>query len=447
MKPVPLNLLEALAAEAPTPEAPHVPPGGNNGNGHYTSRLKVAEWLQARGCEFKVKDKPDRLGRTVYLLTQCPFDPTHGATHEVAIFQEPGGKLAAACMHNSCHGRGWQDFKEKIGKPDRHHDDPPLQAAGIHGGTAWGGRRADEADASSPASSKRAQLSQAEVLLSLADGQDYFHASDGLAFARVEVETGGRVHEETLPIRGKDFRNWLSRRYFLQTKRAPSTGILKDALNVLDARARYEGPEREVWCRVADLDGKVYLDLADHDWRVVEVGPDGWRVLARSPVCFRRPRGMLALPEPVTGGSLDQLRAFLNLDAGKDDWLLVVGWLVQALSPTGPYPVLCLYGEQGSAKSTTSRVLRSLVDPSTAPLRTVPRDERDLIIAASNSWLVTLDNVSRLDGWLSDALPPGDGGRVLDPRAVHRRRGSPLRRPAPLSAQRHRGTEFATGSA
>jgi hypothetical protein len=37
-------------------------------------------------------------------------------------------------------------------------------------------------------------------------------------------------------------------------------------------------------------------------------------------------------------------------------------------------------------------------------LKTAPRDERDLMIAATNSWLLAFDNLSRVESWLSDAL-------------------------------------------
>jgi hypothetical protein len=45
-----------------------------------------------------------------------------------------------------------------------------------------------------------------------------------------------------------------------------------------------------------------------------------------------------------------------------------------------------------------------LVDPNSAPLRSEPRDARDLIIAANNSWVLAFDNLSHLPAWLSDAL-------------------------------------------
>ena len=93
--------------------------------------------------------------------------------------------------------------------------------------------------------------------------------------------------------------------------------------------------------------------------------------VARAPVRFRRPRGLLALPEPAPGGSVDELRPFVN--ARDDDrWRLLLAWLVAALRPRGPYPALALYGEQGAAKSTAARLLRALVDPNAAPCARSP---------------------------------------------------------------------------
>src|SRR5262249_33085117 len=86
------------------------------------------------------------------------------------------------------------------------------------------------------------------------------------------------------------------------------------------------------------------------------------------------------------------------------EWPLLVGWLLAALRPVGPYPVLLLHGEQGSAKSTTERILRALVDPNSASLRAEPRNPHELMIAAKNGWVVALDNVSPLPNWLSDAI-------------------------------------------
>src|SRR6185437_11944668 len=118
---------------------------------------------------------------------------------------------------------------------------------------------------------------------------------------------------------------------------------------------------------------------------------------------FRRSPGMLPLPVPERGGSIELLKPFLNL-SNHNHFVLIVAWLLAALRPGGPYPLLAVSGEQGSAKTVLSKVLRALVDPNVAPVRALPRDERELMIAANNSHLLAFDNLSGLPPWLSDAL-------------------------------------------
>lgn len=242
--------------------------------------------------------------------------------------------------------------------------------------------------------------SQATTILDLVNVCDveFFHTVDGDGYADVPV----RNHTEIYPIRSKGFRRWLARLFYRNEQKAPNAQAMQDALGVMDAGAQHDGPEHQVYIRIAEANGRVYLDLADSEWKCIEIGPDGWKLLTKSPVRFRRRAGMLPLPVPQTGGSIDALRDFLNV--GDDDWPLMIACLTAYLRATGPYPVLNLVGEQGTAKSTAARVLRRLVDPNKADVRAEPREVRDLVIAANNGWIINLDNVSHLPAWLSDAL-------------------------------------------
>ena len=112
---------------------------------------------------------------------------------------------------------------------------------------------------------------------------------------------------------------------------------------------------------------------------------------------------MLALPVPQHGGSIEALNSFLNF-ASRDDFLLIVAWLLAALRPNGPYPLLAISGEQGSAKTVLSKLLKALIDPNAAPVRALSREERELMIGANNGYLLAFDNLSGLPPWLSDAL-------------------------------------------
>jgi len=161
--------------------------------------------------------------------------------------------------------------------------------------------------------------------------------------------------------------------------------------------------QHKVSVRLAEQDGLIYLDLADEFWRCVEIGANGWRIAEKPPVRFRRSTGMQPLPLPVRGGSIESLAPFLNL-ASENDFVLVVAWLLGALRAGGPYPVLAIAGEQGSAKTVLSKLLRALIDPNVAPVRALPPNERELFIAAGNGHVLAFDNVSGLPPWLSDTL-------------------------------------------
>src|ERR1700730_4086935 len=139
--------------------------------------------------------------------------------------------------------------------------------------------------------------------------EEPFHTPTGVAFA--DFITDG--HRETWPIRSKSFRNWVRRCYYQATGAAAGAAVIGSTLHLLEARAQLDAPERAVNIRIAEHDGRLYLDLADEHWRAVAIGPDGWRVLGCPPVRLRRSPGMLPLPVPERGGSVEALQSFLNL--------------------------------------------------------------------------------------------------------------------------------------
>ena len=240
--------------------------------------------------------------------------------------------------------------------------------------------------------------SQKETILAIADDLQLLHTPDNEAFAAVQVGD----HVEILAVMGKAFGRQLRQQFWESEGKAPTATSMRDALLTLEARANFEGAERDIGVRVVEHENAVYLDLANERWEAVRITRTGWEVVA-NPLLFRRGTAMRSLPTPVPGGKLVDLLPFLNVE-DEDAFILVLAWLVGALRPHGPYPVLVLSGEQGSAKSFTTRLLRSLIDPVAAPLKSVPTSDRELMIAATGSWLLAYDNLSGLSPAMSDAL-------------------------------------------
>src|SRR5260370_25451948 len=157
------------------------------------------------------------------------------------------------------------------------------------------------------------------MLTQIAACEQVFHTATGTAFADFLVDG----HRETWPIRSKRFRGWLRRRYYDATGGALGAQAIASQLDLLEAWAQFDAPERSVHVRVAEHSGHIYLDLADDPWRAVQIGPDRWRVNDSPPVRFRPPAGLLPLPLPQPRSSLKHVPFLLNL-ASQNRFLLLV---------------------------------------------------------------------------------------------------------------------------
>jgi len=219
------------------------------------------------------------------------------------------------------------------------------------------------------------------------------------------------------PLRGSHgLRQQLSAAFYDSHGRAPSSNALTDALSVIEGRA-LNATREQIELRTAEHADGVVLDLGTPDGRCVIATPAGWQIAHRSPVVFRRTELTNPLPDPVHDGDIDALRDVLNVTAGS--WQALVGWLTAALMPNLPHPVLLLTGEQGTGKTTAARMIADLIDPSGAPLIAPPDKPERWIEAAHGSWLIGIDNLSSISGWLSDALCRAATGDAMRKRTLY----------------------------
>jgi hypothetical protein len=245
----------------------------------------------------------------------------------------------------------------------------------------------------------RRSKSAADFLIELAGEADLFHTRNGSVF--VDIAVNG--HRETWSARSRGFQHWLRRLFYRTTGGAPSGEAMQSALGVIEAKANFDGPAREVFVRVGGVGDRLYIDLGDEAWRAIEVSAAGWRVVDEPEVRFRREPGMTELPTPARGGSIDLLRPFLNVRSD-DDFRLAVAWTLAALRHVGPFSLLAVSGEHGTAKTTFLVVVRSLIDPHLSPKRSLPRSVHDLYIGATRAGMLAFDNLSGISAEMSDAL-------------------------------------------
>lgn len=254
--------------------------------------------------------------------------------------------------------------------------------------------------------------SQSTLLLELSSHFKLFHDANGAGYVILPQDG----HDQIWPINSRDFKNYLSGLFYKTHDRGCNRTSLSDAVATLEAKAQFDFAKESTYLRVARLNDTIFIDLADDKWRVIQVTAKGWTILNKSPVKFIRKAGMTCLPTPSETGQISHLREFLNVD--EDQYTLAVSWILGALRGLAPYPVLVLQGEQGTGKSTTSKIIRSLVDTSTIPLRSPPRELRDFVVSAVNNHVIALDNLSGLTSELSDALCRCSTGGGLDMRQL-----------------------------
>jgi Transposase len=257
--------------------------------------------------------------------------------------------------------------------------------------------------------------SQAQQLMAMAeDTYRLIRSTDGRAYAVPRL--GPQIAVPLASRSGNSIRARLAASLHRQTGKVASASALADCITVLDGEASELDP-RSVWLRVGQHDDTVVVDMGTETGQCITITPNGWAICTDSPVIFRRSELTHPLVTPEHGGTLDALRALINLS--EQDYRLAIAWVVAAYLTGIPHPILLVQGEQGTAKSNLIRTLLALVDPQPAADRTPPRDQREWAIFARASWAFSFDNITDIPPWLSNALCKGVPGDAVLQRVLH----------------------------
>lgn len=424
-----LDKLKAFADEQARSNALPAKPG--------RSKFDIDAWIQKFNIPVTGKEKTD--GDKRYIYVECPNDPNH---KDAAIIVWPDGKLGFKCFHNSCSDLDWRKYRQHY-EPDCYSrrdpasdfksedldylfqefallqekdrlpffrsevlpalmELPPIERA------IYTKKAAKLLDVSMVAISKEIsqesgedfeEKSQADVLTEIALANRLFHDDLKEPYASVGFEG----HDKILRIGSRDFARYLAGEYYKQTGKAPANEAIKQAANVAEANAIFEGPEYKLELRVAAHDGAFWYDLADDKNRAIRITPQGWQVVTRTPIIFRRRNNQAPQVDPVPGsGDIWQLTRFIN--ASQADIRLIAVYLVTCLVPGIPHTMPIFHGEKGAAKSTTMQFLRRLVDPANRELFVLPRDQNELALQLYGNYMPCYDNLSAMSQMQSDTL-------------------------------------------
>jgi len=240
---------------------------------------------------------------------------------------------------------------------------------------------------------------QAGVLINYVedDGIVLFHDQYGKPYAKID--------NRIISTRDRNFKRWLAQKYFKEFEKTINTEAFNSALNVIEAKAVFDGRQYTLHNRVCWHDGAIWYDLADG--RAVKITQNGWEIIDNPPILFRRytHQRLVKLTEPFNGNKKDveRILKYVNIKE-KDDQILFLVTLISYFIPDIPHPCFILHGDKGAAKTTTLKVCKEIVDPSVVRILSFPKDHTELVQQLDHHYYVPYDNISSLSEWQSDTL-------------------------------------------
>ena len=248
---------------------------------------------------------------------------------------------------------------------------------------------------------KELKGTQTEIIITALENADCRVFFDQLKqpFLQIPADKGIKV----LPLsQGSDFKKFASMLLFQETKKAANAETIRQVADLLEAKAMAEGQEQiPLSVRVAAKEDVFYYDLTGKEFQIVEVTPEGWRVTNQKHPIFRRYTHQNEQVLPQNPGDVRRILKHINL---KENHTLFLCWLVSCFVPDIPHTTLILFGEKGSAKSTASGFLKSIIDPSQLETLSMPHDMKSLAISLQQHWFLPFDNLSLVNQETSDML-------------------------------------------
>ena len=212
---------------------------------------------------------------------------------------------------------------------------------------------------------------------------------------------------EYFKIGSTKFKRWISKEYYNKFGKTINSEALNSAINIIAAKACFDGKNYELENRVAERDKDIFYDLGD--WTAIKINAHGWNRIQEPPILFKTFSHQKTQAIPIESEDseintiFEDLLLLINVKDSKQKLLFLISFHCLFL-PNIPKPIFVLHGGQGTAKTTTSKLIKELLDPSQLSTLTIGNSQSEFMQQADHHYLLGLDNLTSLPVWMSDTL-------------------------------------------
>ena len=260
---------------------------------------------------------------------------------------------------------------------------------------------------------KKPRKKQEDILLELCESIELFLNEQSQAYVKVPIEN----HFEVCQVEGKKFQQLLRNLFYQETNSILNNYPLTQVVSHLSAKAWLSKSRKKLFNRIAEYQSLLLYDLANSEHQVVQISKDRWEIVNNPPAIFLRYSHMQPQPHPDHSGDPHLIFKYINL-LNSEDKLLFLVTVISYFIYGFPHPAIVFYGGQGTAKSTTSKIIRQVVDPSLIQTFNGYWDKKAFSQYLNHNHMAVLDNLSEIGPGLSDQIcsaisGDGDSKRVL----------------------------------
>lgn len=245
-------------------------------------------------------------------------------------------------------------------------------------------------------------ISQADLLIKMIlDRKDVLLFKDERDAPFISLNING--HMETWKCNSQTVKDLLSYEFYKANQKTVSSEVIKSAVSVLEGKAKFTGDIIKLSNRASLVDDVLWYDLTNKNWQAIKITNDKWEIVNNPPVLFKRYSHQSNQVLPITDGDANLILNYVNV-TNESHRLLLLVFVISCFIPDFPHPALVIFGSQGSAKSTLSKLLRRIIDPSLMEVVNLPKEQKELIQKLDHHYFSFFDNVSFIPEETSDTL-------------------------------------------